>query len=105
VSRRCSGAKNEICSYVVGVGVGVSVAVGARVSVGTGVSVGASVAVSVGVLVLVVAGPVEVAVGVGVAVTTEGVLVGTLGTYSCCPMRMTVLVRQLALINSSTLMR
>ena len=76
-------------------------------SVGTGVSVGASVAVSVGVLVLVLVlvGPVGVADGVGVAVTAEGVLVGTLGTYSCCPTRMTVLVRQFALINSSTLMR
>jgi hypothetical protein len=83
----------------------VSVAAGARVSVGVGVLVGGSVAVSVGVLVLVLAGPVGVAVGVGVAVTTEGVLVGTLGTYNSCPTTITVLVRQLALINWSTLMR
>lgn len=101
--------------------------VGVSVSVGSGVIVVVGISVAGGVWVIVLVGegagrlgvriidevPVAVCVGIGEAPvvgvsvmdTTGAVLVGTLGTFRVCPIRITLVVRQLARINSSGVTR
>lgn len=103
---------------MVGIAVGVSLGSGVIVAEGAAVVAGSvevgvdrvgvivSTATPVGVTEI---GEVPVAVNIGVGVlvadTTGPVLVGTLGTLNTCPALMTLLVRQLARINSSGVTR